>query len=241
MEVSSSSREKVFTKIQECSICLNDMIKDLAVSTKCGHIFHRQCLLNSLEMRVHSKRCPNCRETMENTDIQPIIYDLENLKENIEFQDEYKCNLNKMKDQEMTIQVLHSEKLELKNEIDRRENEIKNYQGNFSDIPNLPKINQFPELKPDVNQIWLRLSLSLRKLDDYTNSFEQNEGFSCEAGPFYYADTKSVYQGQFLKQKRHGVGKMIWQDGRFYYGTWVIIFFINLYRKMAKLMVTVYS
>jgi hypothetical protein len=46
-EANDSPLGKVYKKIQECSICLSDMVKDIAVSKNCGHIFHRQCLVNS--------------------------------------------------------------------------------------------------------------------------------------------------------------------------------------------------
>ena len=53
---------------QECSICLNPLKEDQAVGateeiktfflTPCGHKFHRECILKSMELK---RECPLCR------------------------------------------------------------------------------------------------------------------------------------------------------------------------------------
>lgn len=50
---------KVAKSDENCSICLEDMEIDL-VKTKCGHIFHKDCL-----SRVRNDNCPLCRSSIE--------------------------------------------------------------------------------------------------------------------------------------------------------------------------------
>jgi hypothetical protein len=53
---------------QECSICL-ELITEIvnhspkACITKCGHVFHYQCLKKVFEDK---KECPNCRTNLRN-------------------------------------------------------------------------------------------------------------------------------------------------------------------------------
>ena len=47
-----------YIDIEECSICL--MILDGNSSiTKCGHVFHQECLKSALDINA---KCPYCRE-----------------------------------------------------------------------------------------------------------------------------------------------------------------------------------
>jgi len=47
-----------------CSICLSGYEKsDMAITTKCDHQFHRECLMKWLE-RQNNSECPVCRETL---------------------------------------------------------------------------------------------------------------------------------------------------------------------------------
>ena len=53
----SPSKRKYSYEIPICSICLNDMLSDLIV-TSCGHVYHSECLINCLK---NKSVCPNCR------------------------------------------------------------------------------------------------------------------------------------------------------------------------------------
>ena len=43
---------------EECSICLEVVDGDDVLKTNCGHVFHRDCIIEAL---MHNKNCPNCR------------------------------------------------------------------------------------------------------------------------------------------------------------------------------------
>ena len=41
-----------------CPICLDDIYSKTIVKLECGHVFHRECLINNIK---NSKNCPYCR------------------------------------------------------------------------------------------------------------------------------------------------------------------------------------
>ena len=47
--------------IPSCSICMEDLTKDM-VATKCGHVFHDRCIFNNLEYR---NECPLCKTRVQ--------------------------------------------------------------------------------------------------------------------------------------------------------------------------------
>lgn len=50
---------------QECSICLEALDGDDTLETNCGHLFHRDCIVQAL---VHNHSCPNCRTEVYSLD-----------------------------------------------------------------------------------------------------------------------------------------------------------------------------
>ena len=50
---------------EDCAICLTKMDANNVVSTYCGHKFHSQCLVDSLQ---HDRRCPVCRHDKKSGD-----------------------------------------------------------------------------------------------------------------------------------------------------------------------------
>lgn len=56
-----------------CSICLEDMIGRELLSTTCGHIFCKSCILDSIALR---SRCPNCQARLVKKDLHPIYLPL---------------------------------------------------------------------------------------------------------------------------------------------------------------------
>lgn len=56
-----------------CSICLDDMIGREILSSICGHIYCKACILNSIAIRPH---CPNCQKRLNKKDLHPIYLPL---------------------------------------------------------------------------------------------------------------------------------------------------------------------
>lgn len=56
-----------------CSICLEDMIGRELLSSTCGHIYCKACILDSIALR---SRCPNCQKQLEKKDLHPIYLPL---------------------------------------------------------------------------------------------------------------------------------------------------------------------
>ena len=62
----SPNKKKSKTTPEECAICLEDLILPKGKTTKkaiiqlkgCGHVFHKECILDALQ---HSAKCPTCR------------------------------------------------------------------------------------------------------------------------------------------------------------------------------------
>lgn len=63
-----SKGRKVYD-IPICTVCLDPMIKDLAIFVGCGHVFHYNCAINC---HSNSRKCPNCR--LRSTEIQSLHY-----------------------------------------------------------------------------------------------------------------------------------------------------------------------
>ena len=78
--------DKIYKKLQECSICAGQLTRDVACITKCGHLFHRGCINDVLNSQ--NKACPNCRKPIVPPDVIDIIYDVEDVLENKNVQDE---------------------------------------------------------------------------------------------------------------------------------------------------------
>lgn len=56
-----------------CSICLDDMIGRELLSSTCGHIYCKACILDSIAVR---RRCPNCQKHLDKKDLHPIYLPL---------------------------------------------------------------------------------------------------------------------------------------------------------------------
>lgn len=56
-----------------CSICLDDMIGREILSSICGHIYCKACILSSIAIRPH---CPNCQKRLNKKDLHPIYLPL---------------------------------------------------------------------------------------------------------------------------------------------------------------------
>lgn len=53
----------------ECSICLGNMVGREILSTTCGHLYCKQCILTSVKFQP---RCPNCRTALDAKNLHPI-------------------------------------------------------------------------------------------------------------------------------------------------------------------------
>merc|ERR1711976_835848 len=67
-------------KVDECSVCMNDLTSDLVTFINCGHIFHSQCAKDSVEA---THKCPDCRAEAVEADIKALHFNIDN-KENEE-------------------------------------------------------------------------------------------------------------------------------------------------------------
>ena len=71
----------------KCPICLEAIIKD-KVTTKCGHIYHKDCILKSINI---NKKCPYCRQVVK---FEKLISHYEENNINNFKLSKYKFNLN---------------------------------------------------------------------------------------------------------------------------------------------------
>lgn len=55
-------REVVNADRQTCLICLENLLGSSILSTICGHVYHRRCLLDALE---YNMCCPHCRKKLD--------------------------------------------------------------------------------------------------------------------------------------------------------------------------------
>ena len=57
----------------KCSVCLDDLGLN-PTATKCGHLYHAQCIFESLK---HRQTCPECRERVRESDLITIYLDFD--------------------------------------------------------------------------------------------------------------------------------------------------------------------
>ena len=97
--------------------------------------------------------------------------------------------------------------------------EYNNLKTFFNDVPNnLESLKNFPEFyNSTVQNKFLQLKPEVVELDNYKPSENQDNP---KVGPYLYREEGCVYEGQYYKQNRHGVGKALYKNGSFYQGTW---------------------
>ena len=54
-----------YFEVPSCAICYEEMLNNLAV-TKCGHIFHRECIDQAW---IRTESCPLCRAELKENEI----------------------------------------------------------------------------------------------------------------------------------------------------------------------------
>ncbi|XP_076762254.1 uncharacterized protein LOC143430138 [Xylocopa sonorina] len=57
-----------------CAICVDSSISNI-LSTRCGHVYHSDCLQQWLES---SKTCPECRQSVKNNQLRKIYFNFAN-------------------------------------------------------------------------------------------------------------------------------------------------------------------
>lgn len=65
--------DSITSKKMLCSICLENMIGREVLSTICGHVYCKSCLLTSM---VFQKRCPNCQTRLTIQEVHPLYLPL---------------------------------------------------------------------------------------------------------------------------------------------------------------------
>lgn len=48
---------------ETCAICWNNMFRDYVLETKCGHCYHRECIIEAILHKY--KACPECNTAFE--------------------------------------------------------------------------------------------------------------------------------------------------------------------------------
>lgn len=56
------TKNKPKSQINDCPICLENIVKKEIIVTECNHCFHKKCLFNSLTVK---NTCPICRSTIQ--------------------------------------------------------------------------------------------------------------------------------------------------------------------------------
>jgi hypothetical protein len=86
-------------KIEECTVCLDPMVSDLAIAENCGHVMHMKCLTENIQVMG---QCPTCKANVSEANVKRICFNLDNV-ENNELWEGYK-NL-KSNHQKMTEKI----------------------------------------------------------------------------------------------------------------------------------------
>ena len=51
----------------ECLICLEEISKnEISYITKCNHLYHKKCIIKSLNTSKEKNKCPYCRQKLGN-------------------------------------------------------------------------------------------------------------------------------------------------------------------------------
>ena len=66
-------------KLEECSVCLDPLVSNLAISDICGHVMHKECLTSSIKFK---HECPTCKSTVEETNVKDICFNVDNVENN---------------------------------------------------------------------------------------------------------------------------------------------------------------
>lgn len=58
---------------QSCAICISDFEIEKAIKLKCGHIFHKCCIIPWYDDNIRSPTCPICRKNLSNYNFSQIM------------------------------------------------------------------------------------------------------------------------------------------------------------------------
>lgn len=146
---------------------------------------------------------------------QNVIIEEGNSLSNISIRKDDDNSLGKRSEKEYN---LSSEVQQLKDLLLVKTSEYNNLKKYFDDVPNnLESLKNFPEFyNSTVQNKYLQLKHEVIELDKY-KPCENIE--NPKVGPFLYREEGCVYEGQYYKQNRHGVGKALYKNGSFYQGT----------------------
>lgn len=126
--------------------------------------------------------------------------------------------LGKRSDEDPSLRDLLDQVKHLNAELVAKDLVCQGFQRRFDDTPtDLEYLRAFPEFYSETVQTkYLQLKSKLQNFKPYLPIENPDNP---KEGPFFYADESSVYQGQYLKHKRHGLGKIIYKNGSYYEGT----------------------
>lgn len=104
-------KENDVNQNMNCSICINDYeIGERVIKLKCGHIFHKGCIIPWYDDNIISPTCPICRRNLSNfetTNGNQNIQNQTNIDHNL---DEESNNIDEM-DQRLSVISHHIEEL----------------------------------------------------------------------------------------------------------------------------------
>lgn len=209
----------IFKRIQECSICLDMLTKNIACVKLCGHLYHRLCIDKILASSSHLRKCPNCRKDIRNQDVINIVYNIDDCQENILAQQEVNQREAELQKAKNDIVQLKGDKIKQEKRIKEEVEKLNKMKEQiYSHVPDkLSKLGSFPRLNTRVQETYQNYFHTLACLDKYLPPENKN---SEETGPFASEDKLYAYKGQFYQKKKHGKGKIYFNNGKFYEGTW---------------------
>jgi len=188
----------------------------MASLSKCGHVFHYSCIENYISK---NQKCLVCNKKCGLGDIVKIIYNIDDIEENEGFKEEYLCEKAVLEEKNKVLQKLRQENTKIKLQEKTADKELENYQKQCCDYPDLTRLANFPQMKPNVNKSFEKCKHKLLMFDKdkYLNMDNIN---MTDYGPFFYKDKKCVYYGQYSAKKRHGYGILVKYSGTYISGEW---------------------
>ena len=119
--------EKIYKKVQECAICIEQLTRDVITITKCGHLFHKKCITDYFNSNA-PKKCPNCRIDFDQNCILSIHYNIDDCVENQNAQKEYDQNVKKIDQYEKEINKLENQNTLYEKKIETKDRELKKFE-----------------------------------------------------------------------------------------------------------------
>ena len=211
-------KDKLFKTLATCSICNEPMTKDLSIVKKCGHMFHTNCIKDFVDK---NENCSACNIECNSSDLLSIVYNIEDIHENNNFQVKYDEDMKKLKLLKTEKKIKENEKQDLQKILKKKDQNLKSMKMNLDHYPeNLDILESFPKLKPKVKEVYQKAIKEFPTEDTLREKYCPKENLNSKPkGTYYYENLKVVYYGQYYNKQKHGIGKSMTYKGNLYYGT----------------------